>query len=73
MPSFTVTITHRISRVYGGYKARIFSSQTFTLEVTDGEKLSDALVEAGLISEEYRWLQAGRLCDHRQRRDCRLG
>ena len=27
-------------------------SQTFTLEVTDGEKLSDALVEAGLISEE---------------------
>lgn len=26
-------------------------SQTFTLEVTDGEKLSDALVEAGLISE----------------------
>ena len=27
-------------------------SQTFTLEVTDGEKLSDALVEADLISEE---------------------
>ena len=27
-------------------------SQTFTLEVTDGEKLSDALMEAGLISEE---------------------
>ena len=27
-------------------------SQTFTLAVTDGEKLSDALVEAGLISEE---------------------
>ena len=27
-------------------------SQTFTLKVTDGEKLSDALVEAGLISEE---------------------
>ena len=27
-------------------------SQTFTLEVTDGEKLSDALVEAGLISQE---------------------
>ena len=26
-------------------------SQTFTLEVTDGEKLSDALVEAGLIRE----------------------
>lgn len=26
--------------------------RTFTLEVTDGEKLSDALVEAGLISEE---------------------
>lgn len=27
-------------------------SQTFTLEVTDGEKLGDALVEAGLISQE---------------------
>lgn len=27
-------------------------SQTFTLEVTDGEKLSDALVEAGLISQD---------------------
>ena len=27
-------------------------SQTFALEVTDGEKLSDALVEAGLISQE---------------------
>ena len=27
-------------------------SQTYTLEVTDGEKLSDALVEAGLISQE---------------------
>lgn len=27
-------------------------AKTFTLEVTDGEKLSDALVEAGLISEE---------------------
>lgn len=27
-------------------------SQTFDLEVTDGEKLSDALAEAGLISEE---------------------
>ena len=27
-------------------------SQTFELEVTDGEKLSDALAEAGLISEE---------------------
>lgn len=45
-------------------------SQTFTLEVTDGEKLSDALVEAGLISEEE---AAAGLCDHRQRRDCRLG
>ena len=27
-------------------------SQTFDLEVTDGEKLSDALAEAGIISEE---------------------
>lgn len=27
-------------------------SQTFTLEVTNGEKLGDALVEAGLISQE---------------------
>lgn len=27
-------------------------SQTFNLEVTDGEKLSDALAEAGIISEE---------------------
>ena len=27
-------------------------SQTFTLEVTDGEKLGDALAEAGLISQE---------------------
>ena len=27
-------------------------SQTFDLEVTDGEKLSDALTEAGIISEE---------------------
>ena len=27
-------------------------SQTFDLEVTDGEKLSDALAQAGLISEE---------------------
>lgn len=27
-------------------------SQTYILEVTDGEKLSDALVEAGLISQE---------------------
>lgn len=27
-------------------------SQTFELEVTDGEKLSDALAEAGLISED---------------------
>lgn len=27
-------------------------SQTFTLEVTDGEKLGDALVEVGLISQE---------------------
>lgn len=27
-------------------------SQTFDLEVTDGEKLSDALAEAGIISED---------------------
>ena len=33
--------------------------------MTDGEKLSDALAEAGIISADERC----RLCHHRQRRD----
>ena len=42
------------------------SVSSVLLNVTDGEKLSTALAEAGIISQECR------LCDHRERRDCRL-